>query len=220
MSDARRRVLLATTNLHKIAEFRDILADLPCELVSPADSNLEVALEETGATFEQNAVLKALAYAEASGLLTLADDSGLEIDALGGEPGIYSSRWAGEGVSYQQRFHILFDRLRDVPDDRWTARYRCAIAVALPPPLGLYDVVEGMLEGRIAREPHGTGGFGYDPIFLVPELGRTVAELSAAEKHAISHRGRAGRAAIPPVLRLLSEQVGGAPLPSEQVARQ
>src|SRR5262249_24080351 len=154
----------ATTNVHKLAEFRAILAEIPCEVVSPAELGLTVAVAETGTTFEQNAVLKALAYAEAANLLALADDSGLEIDALGGEPGVYSSRWAGEDVSYPERFQLLFARLADVPNERRTARYRCIIAIAAPPPLGLYDIVEGTLAGRIARAPHGSGGFGYDPI--------------------------------------------------------
>ena len=201
MRDASR-VLIATTNTHKIDEFRQILADLPCELVSPVDLGLSVALEETGATFEQNAILKAMAYADASGLLTLADDSGLEIDALNGEPGVYSARWAGENVTYPQRFEILFERMRGVPSAERTARYRCAIAIASPAPLGLYAVVDGSLEGQIANEPRGTAGFGYDPIFFVPEAGRTVAEMSAEEKHRISHRGKAGRAAAE-VLRQL-----------------
>lgn len=191
----RRAILLATTNPHKIEEFREILAGAPFELVSPADVGVRVALDETGTTFEQNAVLKAVAYAEAANLPTLADDSGLEIDALGGEPGVYSARWAGEHTPYPERFRILFGRLAGVPDDARAARYRCAIAIAEPPPYGLYDVVEGTLEGRIAREAAGSGGFGYDPIFLVPEAGRTVGQMSAEEKHRISHRGRAGRAA-------------------------
>ncbi len=188
-------VLIATTNPHKVAEFRQIFADLPYELVTPADVDVSPAVEETGATFEQNAILKALAYADASGLLTLADDSGLEIDALNGEPGVYSARWAGEDVTYPQRFVILNERLRGVPATERTARYRCAIAIASPAPLGLYAVVDGTLEGAIATEPRGTAGFGYDPIFLLPTVGRTVAEIPAEEKHRISHRGKAGRAA-------------------------
>jgi XTP/dITP diphosphohydrolase len=198
-----RKLLLATTNLHKIAEFRAILAAVPCELVGPTEVGLSVAIEETGTTFAQNAVLKAIAYAESSGLLTLADDSGLEIDALGGAPGIYSARWAGAHVTYPQRFQLLFQRLADVPDERRTARYRCAIALAEPAPCGLYAVVEGTLEGCIAREPRGTGGFGYDPIFAVPELGQTVGEMGEEEKHRISHRGRAGAAAATRLLCLL-----------------
>lgn len=203
------RVLLATTNAHKIQEFREILADEPFELIGPGELGLSVALAETGTTFEQNAVLKALAYAEAAGMPTLADDSGLEIDALGGEPGVYSARWAGEGTPYPERFRILFDRLRDVPDERRTARYRAAIAFAEPPPYGLWDVVHGTLEGRIGREAAGAGGFGYDPIFVVPSDGRTVGQMAAAEKHRISHRGRAGVAAAASLRRWLAERGAG-----------
>ena len=205
---AARRVVVATTNPHKIEEFREILADLPIELVSPDELNLRVAVEETGATFEENAVLKAIAYAEASGMLALADDSGLEIDALGGEPGIYSARWAGEGVSYPDRFRILEERLAGVPDERRTARYRCSIALAEPAPRGLFDVAEGKVEGLIWREARGTGGFGYDPIFYVPEERRTFGEMSAHEKHRISHRARAAAAARPALARLAGVSIG------------
>jgi len=198
-----RHILLATTNPHKIAELRAILAKVPGKLISPAEIGLAVAVEETGTTFEQNAVLKALAYAEAAGLLTLADDSGLEIDGLGGEPGVYSSRWAGAHVSYPERFRLLFERLANTPDEQRTARYRCAIAIAEPAPRGLYEVVDGTLEGRIAREPRGSGGFGYDPIFYVPGARQTVSELRDGEKHRISHRGRAGAAAAVRLLPLL-----------------
>jgi XTP/dITP diphosphohydrolase len=196
------RVLIATSNPHKIAEFREIFAGLPIAVVTPEEMSLSVALDETGATFEQNSILKALAYADASGLLALADDSGLEIDALHGEPGVYSARWAGEDVTYPQRFEILFERLRGVSAAERTARYRCAIAIAAPAPLGLYAVVDGTLEGRIADEPRGANGFGYDPIFFVPAADRTAAEMPADQKHRISHRGRAGRAAAE-VLRAL-----------------
>jgi XTP/dITP diphosphohydrolase len=189
------RLLLATTNQHKIVEFRAILSGIPCIVVSPHDLGLDVRIQETGSTFAENAVLKAIAYAEASGLPALADDSGLEIDALNGEPGIYSSRWAGEDVPYPERFRMLFERLSDVPEASRTARYRCVIAIAGPAPFGLYDVVEGTLEGRIAHAPAGNGGFGYDPIFLVPDLNSTVAQMTAEEKHRISHRGKAGAAA-------------------------
>lgn len=207
MPDAPR-VLLATTNPHKLAELRAILAEVPATFVAPDDLGLSLTVTETGDTFEQNAVLKALAYAEAAGLPALADDSGLEVDALGGEPGIYSARWAGEGTPYPARFRLLAERLADVPPEQWTARYRCAIALAEPAPRGVYQVVEGRLEGRLVAEPRGSGGFGYDPIFYVPSLGRTAAELSADEKHRISHRGEAARAAIAPLNRLLAEDRG------------
>jgi XTP/dITP diphosphohydrolase len=161
---------------------------------------------ETGDTFEENATIKALAYAEATGLLTLADDSGLEIDALDGAPGIYSARWAGADVTYETRNRLLVERLAGLPDAQRGARYRCAIAIALPPPRGLVGVCDGTLEGIVAREPAGQGGFGYDPIFFVPEQSRTVGQMTAEEKHRISHRARAARAALPLLARLVSEQ--------------
>ncbi|HEX6796694.1 MAG TPA: RdgB/HAM1 family non-canonical purine NTP pyrophosphatase [Ktedonobacterales bacterium] len=204
------RVLLATTNPHKIAELREILAGVPCTFVTPDDLSLDLAVAETGDTFEENAVLKALAYAEAARVPALADDSGLEVDALGGEPGVYSARWAGEGTPYPVRFRLLAERLAKAgaPPERWTARYRCAIALAQPAPGGLFQVVEGRLEGRLVAEPRGGGGFGYDPIFFVPSLGRTVAQMSAEEKHRISHRGEAARAALVPLTRMVAGSGG------------
>ena len=196
------RLVLASTNPHKIAEFRALLAGAPFELLSPADLGVTVQVEETGDTFDENAILKALAYAEATGLLALADDSGLEIDALGGVPGVHSARWAGVDTSYEERFRLLEQRLAGTPDEQRTARYRCAIALAEPAPRGLYAVVSGTLEGRIARTPRGSEGFGYDPIFSLPEQGKTVGELTAAEKNSISHRARAAAAAQPLLARL------------------
>ncbi len=198
-----RRLLLATTNPHKIEEFRALLDGVPVELVSPAEIGLALDVEETGTTFAENASLKAAAFANASGLLALADDSGLEIDALGGEPGIYSARWAGPDVTYPERFRLLEQRLSGVPDDERTARYHAVLAIAEPAPVGIVAVVNGTLEGTIAREPRGSGGFGYDPIFYVPELGRTLGEVSAAEKHRISHRARAALGAREILMRLV-----------------
>jgi len=175
------RLLIATTNPHKVEEFRAILDGLPYQLVSLRDVPPVAEVDETGSTFAENAALKAVGYARATGLLALADDSGLEIDALGGEPGVYSSRWAGSDVTYPERFRLILERLAGVPEKRRTARYRAAVAIAGPGAAGLRGVVEGVLEGRIANEPRGTGGFGYDPLFFVPELGRTVGELSAAQ---------------------------------------
>jgi XTP/dITP diphosphohydrolase len=202
----RNSLLLATTNQHKIEEFRAILALVPCTLVSPLDLGLHVSVQETGETFTQNAILKAIAYAEAANLPVLADDSGLEIDALNGEPGVYSSRWAGEKTPYEERFRLLFDRLRDVPVELRTARYRCAIAIAEPAPRGLYDVVDGTMEGQIASVPTGSSGFGYDPIFYVPEFDRTIGQMSTEEKHRISHRGKAGAAAAASLIRLYAHR--------------
>jgi XTP/dITP diphosphohydrolase len=206
-----RRLLIATTNPHKIQEFRDLLVGLPYALVSPDDLGLALEVEETGTTFAENATLKATAWADASGLLALADDSGLEIDALDGEPGIYSARWAGADVSYEERFRILLARLADVSGERRTARYRAAIAIAEPAPVGLRGMVEGTLEGQIAFAPAGRGGFGYDPIFYVPEQGRTVGQMSGAEKHRISHRARATTLARALLERLAEESSTGDP---------
>lgn len=186
-----RRLVVASSNSHKVAEFRAILRDVPFAVVGPEELGLHVVVEETGATFAENAVLKAIAYAEASGELALADDSGLEVDALGGEPGVYSNRWAGEGVSSGERNRLLNERLADVPEELRTARFRCAIAIAGPAPLGLYEVTDGSVEGRIVSAPRGSSGFGYDPIFFAPELGHTFAEGTDEEKNRVSHRGRA-----------------------------
>ncbi len=188
---------------------------------------IDLDVEETGATFAENATLKAIAYAAAADMLAVADDSGLEIDALGGEPGVYSARWAGEHVTYPERFRILLARLADVPPERRTARYRAAIAIAAPIVEGsdagsagtgvgahtatLLGLAEGTLEGRITESPRGTEGFGYDPIFLVPELGRTVAELTPAEKHGISHRARAAAGAQAILLRLVAGEPSAEP---------
>jgi XTP/dITP diphosphohydrolase len=184
-----RQLLLATTNLHKLEEYRAIFADVPFQLLSLRDIHLDMDVEETGTTFAENAELKALAYARASGLIALADDSGLEIDALGGAPGIYSARFAGRETPYSERFRLILERLKGLPPQQRTARFRCAITIAEPS--GLYRTVEGVEEGIIAEAPRGEHGFGYDPIFFVPELGRTNAELSPEQKNRISHRGQA-----------------------------
>ena len=195
-------LVLATTNRHKIEEFHAILRPIPYTLVSPEELGLHVRVQETGTTFTENAILKAIAFAEAAGLPALADDSGLEIDALHGEPGVWSARFGGDDMPYPERFRLLFERLHNVPESLRTARYRCVIAIALPAPQGLFDLACGTLEGRIAFAPAGSAGFGYDPIFVVPELGRTVAELLAEEKHRISHRGKAGEVAAAALARL------------------
>jgi XTP/dITP diphosphohydrolase len=188
-----RSLLLATTNRHKLKEFRAIFADLPFHLLSLNDLKLDMDVEETGMTFAENARLKALAYAQASGMLTLADDSGLEIDALGGAPGVYSARFLGPDVSYEERFRYILGQLQGLPMERRTARFRCVIVLAEPS--GYYRSVTGVVEGVIADAPRGEYGFGYDPIVLIPELGKTMAELTPEEKNLISHRGRAARLA-------------------------
>lgn len=188
-----RDLLLATSNLHKLEEYRAIFSGIPFRLLSLRNIQLDLDVEESGTSFAENAQLKALAYAQASGILSLADDSGLEIDALGEAPGIYSARFAGTETSYAERFRIILEQLRDVPAAQRTARFRCAITIAEP--TGYYRTVEGTLEGEIALAPRGEHGFGYDPIFYVPELGKTTAELEPEQKHRISHRGRAARLA-------------------------
>ncbi len=188
-----RVLLLATTNQHKLEEYRAILSDVPFRLLSITDVQLGLDVKETGTTFAENAELKALAYAQAADLLSLADDSGLEIDALDGAPGVYSARFAGSDASYKERFRLILERLKGLPVEQRTARFRCAITLAEPS--GYYRTVEGVLEGVIADAPRGENGFGYDPIFLVPELGKTIAELMPDQKNRISHRGRAAQLA-------------------------
>jgi XTP/dITP diphosphohydrolase len=197
-----QKLLIATNNQNKLAEFREIFADIPVQLTSPELEGLTLDPEETGATFAENAILKALAFAQATGLPALADDSGLEVDALGGEPGIFSARYGDTAKNdHAGRCKLVLDKLRDTPWAERTARFRCVIAVATPETV--LGVVDGAVEGFIAYEPQGQNGFGYDPIFFAPEVNRNLAEVSAAEKHAISHRGRAARAAIPRIKRLV-----------------
>jgi XTP/dITP diphosphohydrolase len=185
------RLLIATGNEGKQREYRRILADLPLELVTPSDIDLDLVVDETGGTFEANAILKASTYADASGLVALADDSGLEVDALDGFPGVRSSRWV-EG-SDADRVASLLRRLADVETDRRTARFHAVAALVTPD--GTLWTAHGSVEGRIATAPRGGGGFGYDPVFLVEDGGydgdRSMAELSPEEKDRLSHRGRA-----------------------------
>lgn len=188
-----RMLLLATTNQHKIDEYRAIFSAMPFQLRSLRDFRIETDVEETGSTFAENAELKALTYARLSGQLSLADDSGLAIDALNGAPGIYSARFAGRDTSYEERFRLILAQLKDVPVEQRTARFVCAITIAEPS--GYYRTVEGVIEGVIADAPRGENGFGYDPIFFVPELGKTTAELPPEQKNHISHRGRAAQLA-------------------------
>jgi len=192
------KLCIATHNAGKQVEFRELLADWPGEIVFPADLGLELEVEERGDSFAEIAAFKARAYAEASGLPCLADDSGLEVDALGGAPGIYTARYAGPGASDADRYNKLLAELGDLPLERRTARFRCAVALAHPDgaPTGVeVDVVEGTCEGVIAFAPRGEHGFGYDPVFYLPEHGRTMAELPAGVKNRISHRARALQAA-------------------------
>lgn len=193
-------LLVATGNPGKVSEYRDLLGDLPFQLVSLRDVGIGFEVPETGETFEENARLKAEAYCAASGLATLADDSGIMVDALGGAPGVHSARYGGPGLSDEDRVHVLLRELNRVPDERRTARFVCVIALAAPG--RPTQLVRGEVEGRIARGPRGINGFGYDPVFLLPDRGLTTAELPSAEKHAVSHRGEAVRKARALLLKL------------------
>jgi XTP/dITP diphosphohydrolase len=188
-----RTLLLATSNPHKLEEFRAIFSDLPLRLLTLNDLQLGNEVEETGTTFAENAELKARTYARASGMLTLADDSGLEIDALGGAPGVQSARYLGRETSYAERFRRILEQLKGLPMEQRTARFRCAIALAEPS--GYTRIVDGVIEGVIAVSPRGKNGFGYDPIFYLLEFGKTLAELAPEHKNRISHRARAAQAA-------------------------
>ncbi len=197
------KLLIATNNPHKIEEFKEILADLPFELTFPSQEGLDFEPEETGKTFAENAIIKATAFAQVTGLITIADDSGLEVDALDGEPGVYSARYGGTPKdAHRQRYELVLQKLQDVPDEKRTARFRCSLAIVTPQMV--IDVLDGVVEGRITHAPVGENGFGYDPIFFIPELGMTTAQLSSDEKHRISHRGKAARAAIPVLEKLTS----------------
>jgi len=195
------RLLIATTNQGKIAEYRFLFKGLPFELVSPADSGISGEVEEGHDSMEENARHKAVFYACSSGLITVADDSGLEVDALGGEPGIHSARYAGEGASDRDRIVYLLSKLGGIPWEERTARFRCVIAIAIPE--GILEVCEGECEGIIAFEAKGENGFGYDPIFYLPEFNKTMAELTLETKNRISHRARAAEKAY----RVLKEFV-------------
>lgn len=187
----RRKLLLATNNRGKIGEYRRLLRDLPFKLVTLADVGITAEVIEVGESLEENARLKATVLSAQSGLLAMADDSGLEVDALGGEPGRLSARYAGEGASDKDRINYLLSRLKDVPWEKRTARFRCVIAVATPS--GELALCSGECRGRITLEPKGSQGFGYDPVFYLSELGQTMAELPMEVKNKISHRGQAAR---------------------------
>jgi len=186
-----KKLLLATTNQGKAREYRRLFADLPLELVTPSDLGITTEVEENAPTFAENARLKAVALAAESGLPTLADDSGLEVDALGGEPGTRSARYAGNDAKDADRIAFLLNRMKDVPWAERTARFRCVIAFARPD--GTVEYCDGESRGMIALEPRGEHGFGYDPIFYLPEMERTMAELLPEEKDRVSHRGEAAR---------------------------
>lgn len=197
-----KRLVVATRNEGKVREIAAILADLPVEVVSLAKYPDFPETPETGVSFAENAVQKARAAAQYTGELALADDSGLVVEALGGQPGIYSSRYAGDDASDEDRYQKVLSLMQDVPDEKRSARFVCAAAVAFRHDV---TVVHGACEGVITRSPRGTQGFGYDPIFFVPELGRTMAELPPDEKNRISHRARAVEKAKAVLRKMMGE---------------
>ena len=188
-----QKLLLATRNPSKARELAQLLGELPFKLISLEEAGISETVEETGSTFEENAVIKAKAYVSLSGLLTLADDSGLEVDALGGRPGVLSARYGSPELSDEERLDLLLQELKDVPWEKRTARFRCVIALAWPS--GEVRTVEGIVEGVIQYKPEGFNGFGYDPVFHLPDRCCTTAQLPTTEKNLISHRGQAARAA-------------------------
>lgn len=196
------RLLVATHNQGKVVEFAEMLTDLDIEWLSLDDVGVVEDVEETGSTFRENSILKARVYAAKTGLLTLADDSGLEVDALDGAPGVYTARYGGAGLTAVQRYQKLLEAMKEVPAPQRTARFRCVIVLAAPDGTILGES-EGVCEGQIALAPAGKGGFGYDPVFYLPRLRQTMAQLSPAEKHQISHRGRAVQAIMPHLRTLL-----------------
>lgn len=187
-----QKIVFATSNEGKMREIRELLKDLGAEILSMKEAGVQIDIEEDGATFEANALIKARAVWEQTGGIVLADDSGLEVDALNKEPGVYSARYMGEKTSYEIKNWNLIHRLNGVADEKRSARFVCVIVAVLPD--GRTLSVRDTMEGRVAYEPAGEEGFGYDPILFLPELGKTSAEITMEEKNKISHRGKALRA--------------------------
>lgn len=195
-----RKLLLATNNRAKVREYRSLLQGLPFKLVTLAEQGITTAVREVGESLEENARLKAVVLAAESQLVALADDSGLEVDVLGGEPGPLSARYAGDRASDKERISYLLARLKGIPWEKRSARFRCVIAIATPE--GRIELCSGDCRGLITFEPRGKEGFGYDPIFYFPGLGKAFADLSFDDKNRVSHRGKAARE-VPSVLARL-----------------
>ncbi|TCX51081.1 XTP/dITP diphosphatase [Dehalobacter sp. 12DCB1] len=195
------QVLLATMNKGKVMELEELLNDEKIEILSLSDLPDYQEVEESGSTFAENAFIKARAACAAGKMITLADDSGLEVDALAGAPGIFSARYAGEPKNDEHNIEKLLTDLEGVPEENRTARFRCALAIICPD--GQEYLTEGSVEGRILTERIGTGGFGYDPVFYLPDLQKTMAELSLDEKNCLSHRARAFAKAVPLLTALM-----------------
>ncbi len=186
-----KKLLVATRNSGKVREFSRMLADMAFDVVGLDDLGIDLEVEETGSTFEENAVLKANAYAEASGELTLADDSGLVVDALNGEPGVLSARYGGDGLNDEDRVQLVLDKMKHLPGWERTARFIAVLALVGDDVPGGIATSEGVIEGAIIHQPLGGNGFGYDPVFWLTAHTKTTAQLSGSEKDAISHRGAA-----------------------------
>lgn len=186
-----KRIIFATGNEGKMREIRMILSDLGAPVISMKEAGIDADIEENGTTFQENAVIKAKAIMEKSGAIVLADDSGLEIDYLDGAPGVYSARFMGEDTSYDRKNRAILEKLRDVPEEKRTARFVCSVACAFPD--GRILTSSGAMEGIIGWEQKGANGFGYDPIFYLPACGCTSAEISPEQKNELSHRGKALR---------------------------
>jgi XTP/dITP diphosphohydrolase len=203
-----RRIVLATRNAHKVAELQaildDVISGLDLEIVGVDEFPDVEDVVETGVTFAENATLKAVAVAQATGLPALADDSGLAVEVLGGSPGVFSARWAGTHGHDRANLDLLLAQLSDVPDEHRSAAFVCAAALAMPG--GRVVVREGRMPGTLAREPRGSNGFGYDPILVVDGDSRTAAELSENDKNAISHRGKAFRALATDLRELFADR--------------
>lgn len=205
MSDGVRKFILATRNRGKLKEIKEMLADLPFEVLSMEDAGISENIEENGNTFEENALIKARKVCGISGEIAMADDSGLEVDFLGGKPGIFSSRFAGEGASDEERNDKLLRLLEGVPFEKRTARFVCAVAVVFPE--GKHFTAKGCCGGFISLSARGENGFGYDPVFYLPEHNMTMAQLNSGEKNRISHRGKALRLMVEELKR--QQWVGG-----------
>lgn len=198
------KLLIATHNKGKIKELNTLLSDAGIDVIGLDEAGVTFDVEETGTTFEANARLKAVQYAQATGLMTLADDSGLEIDALDGEPGVYTARYGGAGLTQPERMQLVLDKLLGLQADARSARFRCTMVLA-DGTGEVLSVKTGVCEGEIAQQMIGDGGFGYDPIFYLPERALTMAQIDKVEKNRISHRGQAVRAILPEIVRYVEE---------------
>lgn len=201
-----QKLLIATHNQGKVREYRELLADLPVAITFLTELGITEDVEETEATFEGNAILKARSYAAMTGLWAWADDSGLEVDALDGRPGVWSARYAGPGATDQEKYEKVLAELSRHPKESWTARFRCVVAIATPE--GKVNTRSGTVEGLITDQPRGEYGFGYDPIFYLASFNKTLAELSPGVKNNISHRAEAAAAAKELLAKMISEAEG------------